>query len=147
MADELGLWQIAQARPDMPAVVSPEGEETTYAGLAALTNAYSHGLRARGLATGDTVAVLLPNGVHLLALYFAALQSGLYLVPVNWHLVGPEVTYIVGDSEASVFVAHEWFAYAAREAADEAGVPAGGAVLGRRGARVPRPARAGRGTA
>jgi hypothetical protein len=34
MADELGLWQIAHARPGMLAVVSPDGRETTYAELA-----------------------------------------------------------------------------------------------------------------
>jgi long-chain acyl-CoA synthetase len=123
MADELGLWQIAAARPQMPAVVAPDGQETTYAELAATTNQYSHGLKALGLSTGDCVAVLLPNGVEMLGLYFAALQSGLYLVPVNWHLVGPEVAHIVGDSEAKVFVAHERFAEAAMHAADEAGVP------------------------
>jgi long-chain acyl-CoA synthetase len=126
MADELGLWKIAQAHPDMLAVVCPDGRETTYAELAAMANRYSHGLEAHGLSTGDSVAVLLPNGVELLAVYFAALQSGLYLVPINWHLVGPEVAYILGDSEAEVFVAHERFADAATHAADGAGVPASG---------------------
>jgi long-chain acyl-CoA synthetase len=125
MADELGLWQIAKTRPDMLAVVSPDGRETTYAELAARTNRLSRGLRSLGLSTGDSVAVLLPNGVEMLALYFAALQTGLYLVPVNWHLVGPEVAYVVGDSEARVFVAHDRFAEAARHAADEAGVAGG----------------------
>jgi long-chain acyl-CoA synthetase len=138
MADQVGLWQIAAERPDMTAVVSPEGGETTYAGLAAAANRYTHGLRGLGLSTGDSVAVLLPNGVELLSLYFAALQSGLYLVPVNWHLVAPEVAYILGDSEARVFVAHERFGDAARQAADEAGIPpdrrfAVGEVAGFRG--------------
>ena len=124
MADALGLWQIADTHPDKLAVVSPDGRETTYGELAATANRYAHGLRSLGLATEDTVAVLLPNGVELLALYFAALQSGLYFVPVNWHLVGPEVAYIVGDSEAKVFVAHERFADTAQQAADEVGLPA-----------------------
>ena len=53
----------------MLAVVSPDGRETTYAELAATTNRYSHGLRSLGLATGDSVAVLLPNGVEMLALH------------------------------------------------------------------------------
>jgi long-chain acyl-CoA synthetase len=122
MADELGLWQIAKNRPDMLAAVAPDGTETSYADLAASTNRYSHGLRALGLSTGDSVAVLLPNGVEMLAVYFAALQSGLYLVPVNWHLVGPEVAYILADSEAKAFVAHERFADTATHAADEAGI-------------------------
>ncbi|HEX2176033.1 MAG TPA: acyl-CoA synthetase [Nocardioidaceae bacterium] len=123
MADELGLWQIAKTHPDRLAVVSPDGRETSYAELAATTNRYAHGLRSLGLSTGDSVALLLPNGVELLALYFAALQSGLYLVPINWHLVGPEVAYILGDSEAKVFVAHERFAEAATEAVTEVGLP------------------------
>lgn len=124
MADaaDLGLWRIAESRPDLAAVVTPDEREVTYAELAAETNAYSHGLRSLGLETGDSVAVLLPNGVDLLALYFAALQSGLYIVPINWHLVGPEVAYILADSEASVFVAHERFAEAAVTAAEDAGV-------------------------
>jgi long-chain acyl-CoA synthetase len=124
MADELGLWNIAASRPDTLAAVSPDGRETTYAELAAMSNRYAHGLRSLGLSSGDSVAVLLPNGVDLLALYFAAMQTGLYFVPVNWHLVGPEVAYIVGDSEARAFVAHERFAEAARHAAEEVGLPA-----------------------
>lgn len=140
MADgaELGLWQIAATHPGMAAVVTPDEREVTYAELAAVTNAYSHGLGSLGLETGDSIAVLLPNGVDLLALYFAALQSGLYIVPINWHLVGPEVAYIVADSDASVFVAHERFTDTARVAAGEAGVPepyrfAVGSIAGFRG--------------
>jgi long-chain acyl-CoA synthetase len=123
MTEQLGLWRIADSRPDTLAVASPDGRETTYAELAAMSNRYAHGLRSLGLTTGDSVAVLLPNGVEMLALYFAAIQSGLYFVPVNWHLVGPEVAYIVGDSEAKAFVAHERFADAATHAADEVGLP------------------------
>jgi long-chain acyl-CoA synthetase len=58
----------------------------------------------------------LPNSADLVALYFAVLQTGLYVVPVNWHLVGPEVAYIIEDSGAKVFVAHERFADMAVEA-------------------------------
>jgi long-chain acyl-CoA synthetase len=123
MADELGLWQIAKNRPDALAVVSPDGRETSYADLAAMSNRYAHGLRSRGLSTGDSVAVLLPNGVEMLALYFAAIQTGLYFVPINWHLVGPEVAYILGDSEAKVFATHERFAEAATQASEEVGLP------------------------
>jgi long-chain acyl-CoA synthetase len=68
--------------------------------------------------------VVLPNGVEFLELYLAALQAGWYLVPINHHLVGPEIAYIVSDSEAKVLVAHERFADAAVAAADESGVPA-----------------------
>ena len=71
---------------------------------------------------GDTVAGLLPNGAAALALYFAAIETGLYVVPVNWHQVAAEVAYILGDSGAGAFVAHERFAGTAVAAADLAGI-------------------------
>ena len=69
------------------------------------------------------VATLLPNGVEMFELYLAALQAGWYLVPINHHLIGPEVAYILKDSEAKAFVAHERFADVALDAADEAELP------------------------
>src|SRR5215467_10219430 len=77
---------------------------------------------ALGLSAGDTVATLLPNGVTALAMYFAAIETGLYVVPVNWHLAAAEVAYILGDSAAGAFVAHERFAGTAGEAAGRAGI-------------------------
>ena len=56
-------------------------------------------------------------------LYLAALQAGWYLVPINHHLIGPEVAYILKDSDAKAFVAHERFTEVARGAAEEAGLP------------------------
>ncbi|MQA24082.1 MAG: AMP-binding protein [Micromonosporaceae bacterium] len=116
----LGLWHIAREQPDRVAVVDPYQEKITYAELAAAVDRCGRGLQAAGLKPGDTVALLLPNGIELLALYFAALQTGLYVVPANWRLVGPEVAYIVRDSEAKAFIAHEKFASVARDAAAEA---------------------------
>ena len=118
----LGVWSIAQAEPDRLAMVNPEGVETTYRELAELTNRYVHGLRSRGMQTGDVLAVLLPNGTDILALFLAAAQGGFYIVPVNWHLVGPEVGHILEDSGAKVFVCHERFAEVGEAAADMAGV-------------------------
>jgi long-chain acyl-CoA synthetase len=56
------------------------------------------------------VATVLPNGAEMLEIYLAALQAGWYLVPINHHLVAPEIAYILKDSGAKVFVAHERFA-------------------------------------
>jgi long-chain acyl-CoA synthetase len=118
---EPGLWNIARTEPDMTAVVDPSGREVSYRELAATANRYGRGLQALGLSPGDCVVMMLPNGVDMVAVYFAAMQTGLYVVAVNWHLVGPEVAYIVRDSGAKAFVGHERFADAAAEAA--AGLP------------------------
>ncbi len=120
----IGLWAIAASTPDRTAVIEPDGREVSYAELAAEADRYGRGLQALGLRPGSTVLGLLPNGTDALALFFAALQTGLYVVPANWHLTGAEVAYILGDCGAEAFVAHERFAGIAVEAADAAGVTA-----------------------
>ncbi|MFI7600426.1 acyl-CoA synthetase [Actinoplanes sp. NPDC049681] len=120
---EIGLWTIAGKSADRAAIVDADGRTVTYGELAAEADRIGRGLQDLGLTPGDTVAVLLPNGADMLAAFFAALQTGLYLVPMNWHLTGPEIAYILRDSGARAFVAHERFAAAAVPAADEAGVP------------------------
>ncbi|WP_424215180.1 acyl-CoA synthetase [Streptomyces sp. BI20] len=119
-----GFWSQAAADPHRVVLVAPDGASWTAGRLHAEVNRLVHGLRASGLGVGDTFAVVLPNGVEFLTAYLAAAQAGFYLVPVNHHLVGPEIAWIVEDSGAKVLIAHERFAEAAAGAADEAGLPA-----------------------
>jgi len=114
---DTGLWNIARDEPGLTAVVDPSGREIAYGDLAAAADRYGRGLQKLGLQTGDCLVVMLPNTIELVALYFAAMECGLYIVPINWHLTGPEVAYIVEDSEAKAFVGHERFAAAATIAA------------------------------
>jgi long-chain acyl-CoA synthetase len=118
----IGLWAIAAESPDRTAVIEPSGRAVTYAELAGEADRYGRGLQTLGLTPGDTVATLLPNSVAALAVYFAAIETGLYVVPINWHQVATEVAYILGDSGAGAFVAHERFADVAVVAADLAGI-------------------------
>ncbi|MGB6580228.1 MAG: AMP-binding protein, partial [Streptosporangiaceae bacterium] len=121
----MGLWAIAEATPDRTAVIEPNGRPVSYAELAALADQYGRGLQALGLRPGATVAGMLPNSTEALALFFAAMQTGLYVVPVNWHLTAPEVAYILSDSGAAAFAAHERCAAVAAEAAAGAGIAPG----------------------
>src|SRR5262252_527960 len=118
----IGLWAIAASNPDLPAVISPGGGVVSYADLAREADRYGRGFQALGLGPGDAVATLLPNGVAALAAYFAAIETGLYIVPINWHQVATEIAYILTDSGAGAFLADERFAGAARQAADLAGI-------------------------
>jgi long-chain acyl-CoA synthetase len=120
---ELGFWKLATQHPDRIALVTPTGTRVRAGDLLARSNALVHGLRRLGLAQGDVVATLLPNGEAMIELYLAATQAGLYLVPINHHLAAPEIAYILGDSAAKAFVADARFADAARAAAKEAGMP------------------------
>ncbi len=119
---DFGFWALAQEDPDYLALVTPEGDEVTSGALLGRANQVVHALRARGFEAGDVVATLLPNCGEMLEVYLAALQAGWYLVPINHHLVAPEVAYILKDSGAKAFVAHERFADVARAAADEVGL-------------------------
>ena len=144
VSDTVGFWKLAEEDPDRLAVVDPSGREVTYGELFAESNRLVHGLRALGLTTGDGVAAVLPNGVEMFALYFAAMQAGWYLTPINHHLVGPEIAYIVQDCEAGAFIGHERYG----DACADGGVgdrAAGGAVLRhRRRGRLPTVRRPGR---
>jgi long-chain acyl-CoA synthetase len=118
---DLGFWRLAEARPDLVVLIDPEGGSHTAGEMLARANRTAHGLRALGIGKGDTVAVVLPNGLEMLEVYLAALQIGAYITPINHHLVGPEIAYILGDSEAKVFISHERFAGPAAAAATELG--------------------------
>src|SRR6516162_8730288 len=120
------FWHRAVEEPGWIAAVGPDGTAHTAGDLLARVNELTYGLRERGLRPGDGLASLVPNGIAALEVYLAALQSGWYLTPINWHFTVPEIAYILRDSEAKVFVAHERFAGAGAEAASQVGIPAGG---------------------
>jgi long-chain acyl-CoA synthetase len=120
---DLGFWALAHEHPDKLALVAPDGTEYSAGELLGRANQVVNGLRGLGLQPGDVVATLLPNGVEVFELYLTALQAGWYLVPINHHLVAPEVAYILKDSEAKAFVAHQRFAEVALDAAEETRLP------------------------
>jgi long-chain acyl-CoA synthetase len=119
----LGFWRLAQRNPDWIAAVDPDGTEYTAGDLLARSNRLVHALRDLGLEQGDGICGLVPNGVEGLVLYLAALQAGWYYTPINWHLAGPEVGYIVKDSEAKAFFVHERHADIGVRGADDADLP------------------------
>ncbi|WP_026341126.1 acyl-CoA synthetase [Actinomadura atramentaria] len=116
----LGFWRLAQADPAWVAAVDPDGTEYPAGDLLARSRRLVHGLRGLGLEKGDSVCGLVPNGVDGLVLYLAALEAGWYYTPINWHLAPPEIGYVLADSGAKAFLAHERYADAAAAAADEA---------------------------
>jgi len=120
----MGFWRRALEDPSWIAVVEPDGTEHQAGDVLARANQLTHALRARGLAAGDGIASILPNGVAPVELYLAALQAGWYLTPINWHFTAPEAAYIVQDCGAKAFFVHEQFAELGTETADQAGVPA-----------------------
>ncbi len=97
----LGVWYIAEDHPDHPAIVaSPSGTTLTFGELAARAHQLVHGLRSRGVGTGDIVAYALPNDVDMLVWQLAAQESGLSSIALNPALSSAEVRAIVDHSGA-----------------------------------------------
>jgi long-chain acyl-CoA synthetase len=112
----IGFWAWAACDPERIALISTDGATRTFGELAARSNQIARGLRKAGLGTGDAVAMLLGNEPAWIETLLATSQIGLYLTPINHHLVGAEVAYILGDCEAKVFIAAAPYAAVAREA-------------------------------
>jgi long-chain acyl-CoA synthetase len=123
----VSFYEIATADPGRPACLGT-GEPVTYGELHAEVNRLSHAFGDLGLGFGDAVATVLSNRPEFLSIMLAALQSGLYLIPVSRHLTAPEISYVLSDSGARVVITEREFASTVSGAADEAGIPASGRI-------------------
>lgn len=105
---EAGEHLAAHARttPDKPALImAPSGEVRTYAQLDDTSVRLARLLRDRGLCTGDRLAVLVENEPAFFEVVWAAMRTGLFITPINWHLSAAEAGAIVGDCDATALVA------------------------------------------
>src|SRR6185503_3992082 len=94
----------------------------TFAALRDQVHAYAHAFRSRGLEQGAAVDALLSNRIEFVATYLACIESGLYFVPVNFHLTDSEVSYILENSQADLLVTEARFGPTATVAAHTTGL-------------------------
>jgi acyl-CoA synthetase (AMP-forming)/AMP-acid ligase II len=107
---------VAEKRPDKPAVVFGNGETVlSYGELESRSRRLGLLLRRAGLETGDGIALLMGNEDSFYDVFWAAMRTGLYFTPINWHLHPDEVLYIVENSDARVFFASPTFSRVAAE--------------------------------
>jgi fatty-acyl-CoA synthase len=95
------LRRTAARVPAKPAVICGD-VRWTYAELDAIVNRLARGLAARGVATGDRVAILSRNSHAFVALRFALARLGAVLVPINFMLNADEVAYVLRHAGARV---------------------------------------------
>ena len=62
-------------------------ERITYGALDAAANRLARALRRAGLRRGDRVAFVLGNEAAVFTVFWAAMRTGLYVVPVDRHLL------------------------------------------------------------
>ncbi|MFK4502679.1 fatty-acyl-CoA synthase [Bradyrhizobium japonicum] len=104
-ADVVDDW--AQRQPARTALVA---DETTidYAGLSKRINRYARWARSAGVAKGDTVALIMPNGIDHVAAWLGISRVGGVVALINTRLVGQSLAHCVDVARPShVIVAYE----------------------------------------
>jgi len=97
------LAHRAMLNPDDESLVC-EDVRLTWAESNARTNQICHALRKLGVEHGDRVGLLALNEPEYLELFYGLGKIGAILVPVNYRLAGPEMQYILSDSDVKAFV-------------------------------------------
>jgi long-chain acyl-CoA synthetase len=93
------------AHPNRAAIIMATSAATvTYSEIEARSNQLAHLLYERGLRRGDHMAVLMENNPRYFEVLWAALRSGIYVTPINWHLGAEEAGYIISDCGARALV-------------------------------------------
>ncbi len=106
--EELTPTRHAEDTPEAAALVmAGSGETVTYAQLEDRSRRLAAALRARGVAAGDHIAILMENNRTYLEVAWAAQRSGLYYTAINSHLRPGEVQYVLDDCGAVALVASE----------------------------------------
>jgi len=118
--------QTAARMPDAPAILADP--VWSYRRLADESQAFAAGLVEHGVARGDRVALLCPNGPEFVLAYLALLEAGAIVVPINLLLKPAAIAYQLTDCGCTGLVAHAAMAENARLALVHA--PDVGLVIG-----------------
>lgn len=119
-----------------------EGGSYSYGELDERSRALATALRARGIASGTTVLLMLDNHADYILLWLALARIGAIEVPVNTGYLGDLLRHVVTGSAATVLVAEA--AYLARFTDEVVGGTALGTLIVRGDADAAMPARVGR---
>jgi long-chain acyl-CoA synthetase len=91
--------------PEKLAIIDLGGESerrVTFAELDRTAMAVARGLRARGYARGDRIAILSANCSEYLAAYYGIMRAGLVAVPVNYRFPAATIAFILRDCGAKL---------------------------------------------
>jgi fatty-acyl-CoA synthase len=95
--------------PDKPALRFA-GDAWSYAAFADRIAALARALKSQlGVRRGDRVAVLAMNHPDYLALLYACARLGAMLVPLNWRLAVPELTFILSNADVCALLVAKAF--------------------------------------
>ena len=102
------LTKAARTFPENAAVVFA-GKTLTYAEFDARVNRLANAMRALGVQSGDTVAILQFNRPETLEAMYASFKAGCGAVPINFRLHVNEYAYIIDHAEAKIVICSSEF--------------------------------------
>jgi acyl-CoA synthetase (AMP-forming)/AMP-acid ligase II len=114
---------LDQGAPEKAALVVPDGPTLTYGRLRELTEQMAIALASRGVAPGDRVAMVFPNGPEAILLFLATSMIGV-CCPLNPGYKEDEFRFYLEDTGARFLLLPPGEGPAARQA-----LPAGGKVI------------------
>lgn len=103
------LTYNATVYPDETSLIEREPaigsrREITWLEFESLANKFAHALLARGIGSGDKVAILMMNCLEWLPIYFGILKAGALAVPLNFRFTAEEIRKCLDVAEAKALV-------------------------------------------
>lgn len=112
------LRRRARSHPAKDALVIADGSRRlTYEMLDRQADLIAQVIRSAEVNEGETIALLMENGVDIVAWWWGARRAGVYYVPLGTRLLAHEIGYILSDCSAKVLVASPTYLKLANEAA------------------------------
>src|SRR5450830_2016316 len=104
------IEQYAKQRPDAVYAIDADGDrQLSFQNLAQSCRRVNALLRGHGLVPGDTVSLVMPNGLMTLQLLLGAMHGGWCVNPVNLLSQPEQMRYVLGHSDCKVvIVSAEW---------------------------------------
>lgn len=97
------LRQRAEVMPDRE-LLRFQGRAATYGEIEERSTKLASALAALGLATGDRVAIMLPNGIDFPVVWLAVAKAGCVVVPVNVQYRDADLTHVLRDAGVRAIV-------------------------------------------
>ena len=95
--------------PDRTLVVFDQGQRWTYAEARRLARGTASALQALGVARGERVLILLPDGPVIVRLHLAISYIGAIYVPINTALRGNLLEHIINSAKSTLLIIHSDF--------------------------------------
>ena len=93
----------AAARPDAVYALATESDERmTFGALATACGEVTGLLQAHAVRPGDTVSLVMPNGLQTLRLLLGAMHAGLVVNSVNLLSQAEQMSYVLGHSDCKL---------------------------------------------